>query len=131
MTARPDIRTTHQEHLSPAPDANFRPQSVSDNPRDWVVARRPVACAGSVGRPWAIARMGRRDPHRIPATTDEEAESMRWFYDRRFLFLMAVAMPILLTACDEDDDHSLSTHGVINIIYAIGDVVLAILDRVL
>ncbi len=56
---------------------------------------------------------------------------MQWFYNRRFLVLVAVAMPILLTACDDDDDHSLSAHGVINVIYAIGDVVLAILDRVL
>jgi len=69
--------------------------------------------------------------NRVPATTGKETEPMQWFYNRRFLVLVAVAMPILLTACDDDDDHSLSAHGVINVIYAIGDVVLAILDRVL
>ena len=49
----------------------------------------------------------------------------RWY----IRLLPAFVLLVVLVGCDEDDEH-LSPNGIIDVIYAIGDVVLAILDTI-
>jgi hypothetical protein len=54
---------------------------------------------------------------------------MRTWFSRSYLRLLPMCLLILMAAgCDE---HDIGTNGVLDIIYAVGDVVLAILSIVL
>ncbi|MFQ5428699.1 MAG: hypothetical protein ACE5E1_00190 [Phycisphaerae bacterium] len=46
----------------------------------------------------------------------------------RLLRWMPLCLPLLIVGCDDDSD--ISSRGIVDIIFAVGDVVLAIIDAV-
>lgn len=54
---------------------------------------------------------------------------MKALFAQWYLRLLPLGLLFVAAGCDDDDRH-LSPNGIIDIIYAIGDVVLAILDTV-
>lgn len=89
-----------------------------------IIPRRPLTGAG--GRcPSVYNHLG---TIRVPETSQGSFLIMRVAILSRLLRWMPLCLPLLIVGCDDDSD--ISSRGIVDIIFAVGDVVLAIIDAV-